>query len=168
MLYGYLCQSLALLLAIFTAGVNGEIYYNKPQLCAYACYDTISALTFGDFDPELDYIPARCSSRLAVSSVYACFDLRCSSRYTPEESFGYLEAYCQLYGPATLNGTYADVIQDIVAEFGSVENVPVVDPTTAVEIQNTTVVTPQENWELSEKTLVSFIRAINPPTLTVL
>ena len=155
MLYRQFCQGLALLLGLFVATAYADRTYNKPELCAYACYDTISALTFGDFDPTSEYITQRCNSRLAVSSMYACFDLRCSAQYTPEESFDYLEWYCEEYGPTTLNGTYADVIQDILTEFGSLDNIPVVDPTNFTDIANTTVLTPQVNYDLSYKTLVS-------------
>lgn len=143
-------------LLVLVGGAQADRTYNKPELCAYACYDTIASFTFGDYDVNDSYVGQRCDSRLAVSSVYACWDLRCSGQYTPEQSFDYLEWYCAEYGFTTMNGTYSDVIQDLIAEYGSVDKVPTIDPTdpaSLVEIINTTVVVPTENYVLSYKTL---------------
>ncbi|KAI0077231.1 hypothetical protein K474DRAFT_1707531 [Panus rudis PR-1116 ss-1] len=147
--------SLASVLALLVAGASADKPYTTPELCVQACYAAIADLTFGDYDPSQTYVGMRCASRLAVSSVYACYDLRCSSQYSVDESFGHLQAYCEEYGYLPINGTYSDVIQDVLAQYGSISNVPVIDPATVplTEIVNNTVIASDDYYDLTYRTL---------------
>ena len=150
-------QGVAAVLAILVTDAYADGPYNKPQLCVQTCYESISSLTFGDYDPTLDYTTQRCDSPLLVSSVYACYDLRCSSQFTVDESFGGLNAYCKEYGSGPLNGTYEQVIQRVLAQYGSMDNVPTLDPSTVpfTEVLNNTIVATTEYYDMAYKTLVS-------------
>ena len=150
MLYRRLLHGLTLLLFVLLRDVYAYTY-TKPEFCVLGCYHTIAGLTFRDYDKNQSYVAMRCHSRLAVSSIYACYNLRCASRYSFDESFDILlTQYCDGY----LNGTYDDVIRDIVAEYGSVGNVPVVVPDTMKDVVNTTVLTDKKSYDLSYNTLV--------------
>lgn len=157
MLRRHIFHGLVSLLAFLVTDAHAEKPYTPAGFCVQACYESISGLTFGDFDPTQLYVAMHCNSYLAVSSVYACYDLRCSSRFSVDESFDQLNAYCEEYGTGPLNGTYSDVIQDVIAQYGSVAGVPEIDPTSVpiTDIINNTVIANTEYYDLSYKTLVS-------------
>ena len=164
MLHRQLLHSLTLLLVFVLGGVLADTY-TKPQFCVQACYQTIASLSFRDYDKNQTYVGMRCHSRLAVSSIYACYNLRCASQFSFDESFGGLTHYCEEYGYPALNGTYDEVIQDLITEYGSVENVPVIHPKTMKAVVNTTVLSDQEFYDLSYKTLV---RSVNVSVIRLL
>ncbi len=150
-------ESLAFLLVLCLGGVRAAYPYTEPEFCVQGCYQALAALKFRDYDAKQTYVGMRCHSRLVVSSIYACYNLRCSDKFTFQESFGHLTDFCEEYGYTTLNGTYEDVIQDLIVEYGSIENVPVFDPTKVKGTVNNTVMSSQEYYDLSYKTLVSML-----------
>lgn len=157
MLRRAILQGSAALLFLLVADV-AALEFTKPELCVQTCFEASANIAFGDYDPTADYYSMRCNSRLLVSSIYVCYNQRCSDRYSVDSSFTKLEWFCEEYGFTPLNGTYEDVMKDVIAEFGSIDNVPVIDPVTFTEVVNTTISMEEAYWDLAFRTLVSSLQ----------
>lgn len=71
---------LLLILALAVPAIAERIVYTSPRLadCADGCKDAVTALTFGDKDPEADYYAGLLASSYTLASVVACMGKYCT------------------------------------------------------------------------------------------
>ncbi|KAI0771833.1 hypothetical protein BC629DRAFT_1595569 [Irpex lacteus] len=121
-----LLESVAFLFMLWFSNVHAAYPYTKPEFCTY----------IGMW---------RCHLRLAVSFNHASNNLRCSASATLRTS---------AKDTAILLCTeHEDVTQDLIVEYGTIENVPVIDTTKINGVVNDTIMSSQEYYDLSYKTL---------------